>query len=240
MQSRPAPATASPAAPAPSAPTARDVHERGIWRAAFVVHGLGVIGLALTAGGLLVLVPAILLQGTLLGLLALPAAAWWSGLLLIGALHALHGQDLTTDIRPLRRLGGGLRQGAGQAAVLWLPVGVVAAMLLGAQMLRGTGPGPVLPGLVLLLALVLLALIGSVIASRFTVTGVPLWRAALGAAAVSMRGTVGIVLVLAAGLCLTLVSGEWVLLLAAAPLVLLLDRSARPLVLALEASLDDR
>lgn len=223
--------------PRPSASAPRDVHERGIWRAAFVVHALGLLALPLGIGGAAVLAAAILTQGTLLGLLLAPLGAWLLGALLVAALHAVHDQDLTTDVPVLRRLARGLRQGHRQAAVLWLPVGAVAAAMTAGGLLGG-GIGPDLAGLVVLLALGLLALVGSVVASRFTVSGTGLWRAALGALAVSPRGVLGIALVGLAAVLMVAAIGEWSLLIAAAPLVLLLDRSARPLILALESSLD--
>ncbi|GAA1726387.1 hypothetical protein [Brachybacterium phenoliresistens] len=221
------------------APEGRDVHERGIWRAAFVLYDLALLAVPLALGGALVLAAVVLSQGTLLGLLLVPGEAWLIGSLVVAALHAVHDQDLTTDIRPLRRLLAGLRQGHRQAAVLWIPVGLMAAGLIGGGMIGG-GAGPDLAGLVLLLAVALIALLGSVIASRFTVSGIGLWRAALGAVAVSPRGVLGVGLTLMAAVLSVAVLGEWVLLLVAAPLVLLLDRSARPLVLTLEESLDDR
>lgn len=218
---------------AEAGPAHRDHHERGIWRGTFVVYNLGVLGAGLAVIGALPLAALVLTQGSLLGLLLTPVLTWVVGTLLIAAVHAVHGQDLTTDIRPLRRLARGIRQSLRQAAALWLPVGVVAALVLAASALQGHA-GPDLPSLALLGALTVVALIGSVIAARFTAGGGALWRCALGAVGVSGRGVLGILLVAVACLLLVTVIGEWVLLFAAAPLAALLDRSAAPLLDALE------
>ncbi len=223
------------AAPAPveERVSAPDHHERGIWRATVVVYNLGLLGAGLAAGGAQPLAARVLTAGTLLGLALLPLLAGVVGALLIGALHAVHGQDLTQDMRPLRRLVRGVRQSLRQAAALWVPVGVLAALLLGAAVLQGrTGPDAV--GAILLAVVAVVALIGSVVAARFTAGGGALWRCALGSVGVSGRGVLGIALVALAALLQVAVIGEWVLLFAAAPLVVLLDRSAAPLLTALE------
>lgn len=212
----------------------REQHERGIWRGTYVVYNLGLLGAGLAAGGVLPLAALVLTQGTFMGIALVPVLTWIVGALLIGALHAVHGQDLTTDIRPLRRLGRGVRQSLRQSVALWGPVGLMAALLLVAAALQGR-PGPDLPGLAVLAAVAVLALIGSVIAARFTAGGGALWRYALGAVGISRRGVLGILLVAVVCVLLVAVIGEWVLLFAAAPLAVLLDRSAAPLLTALEA-----
>lgn len=211
----------------------RDHHERGIWRGTFVIYNLFALGAGLAVAGALPLAALVLTQGTLVGICGIPVLTWVLGMLLIGTVHAVHGQDLTTDIRPLRRLARGIRHSLRQAAALWIPVGVVAALVLAAGALQGL-TGPDLPGLVLLGALAAVALIGSVIAARFTAGGAALWRYALGAVGVSGRGVLGILLVAVACVLVVTVIGEWVLLFVAAPLVVLLDRSAAPLLTALE------
>lgn len=235
--------TAGPARPgaattglsAEAAPAHREHHERGIWRGTFVVYNLGVLGVGLALIGALPLAALVLTHGSLLGLLLTPVLAWVVGTLVITAVHTVHGQDLTTDIQPLRRLLRGLRQSPRQAASLWLPVGVLAALLLGAAALQGL-PGPDAVGLAVLGAVAVLALIGSVVAARFTAGGGALWRYALGAVGISARGVLGIVLVAVVCALLVTVVGEWVLLFAAAPLAVLLDRSAAPLLSALEVT----
>lgn len=208
-------------------------HERGLWRATFVIYNLTMLGAGLAAIGALPLVALVLTQGTIVGIVGIPVLTWVIGTLLIGAVHAVHDQDLTTDIQPLRRLGRGIRQSLRQSAALWIPVGAMAALLLAAGALQGR-TGPDAPSLVLLGAVAVVALIGSVIAARFTAGGGALWRYALGAVGVSGRGVLGIVLVAVACMFLVAVIGEWVLLFVAAPLVVLLDRSATPLLTALE------
>lgn len=215
-------------------PTHRDHHERGLWRGALVIFNLGVLGAGLALLGALPLAALVLTHGSLLGLLLIPALTWGVGAAVIASVHAVHGQDLTVDMQPLRRLLRGLRQSWRQAAALWLPVGVLAALLLGAAMLQGR-PGPDAAGLAVLAVVAVLALIGSVVAARFTAGGAALWRCALGAAGLSVRGVLGVVLVAVVCVLLVAVIGEWVLLFAAAPLAVLLDRSAAPLLTALEA-----
>lgn len=216
-----------------STTAARDHHEQGIWRFTYVIYNLFALGAGLAVAGALPLAALVLTQGTLLGICGIPVLAWVLGTLLIGTVHAVHSQDLTTDIRPLRRLARGIRQSLRQAAALWIPVGVVTALVLAASALQGRA-GPDLPSLVLLGALALVALIGSVIAARFTAGGVALWRYALGAVGLSGRGVLGILLVGLACVLLVTVIGEWVLLFVAAPLAVLLDRSGAPLLTALE------
>lgn len=216
-----------------TAPAARAHHEQGIWRFTYVIYNLFALGAGLAVAGALPLAALVLTQGTLLGICGIPVLTWVLGTLLIGTVHAVHGQDLTTDIRPLRRLVRGIRQSFWQAAALWIPVGVVAALVLAASALQGQA-GPDLPSLVLLGALAGVALIGSVIAARFTAGGAALWRSALGAVGVSGRGVLGILLVAVACVLLVTVIGEWVLLFVAAPLAVLLDRSSAPLLDALE------
>lgn len=211
----------------------REQHERGIWRGTFVVYNLCLLGAGLAVAGALPLAVLVLTQGTLIGLLSTPVLAWVIGALLIGAVHAVHGQDLTADIQPLRRLGRGVRQSLRQSAALWGPVGIMAALLLGAAAVQGRS-GPDALGLVTLGGVAVVALIGSVIAARFTAGGGALWRYALGALGFSARGVLGIVLVAAVCVLLVAVIGEWALLFAAAPLAVLLDRSAAPLLTALE------
>lgn len=76
--------------------------------------------------------------------------------------------------------------------------------------------------------------VGSVIAARSTAGGAALWRYALGAVGVSGRGVLGILLVAVACVLLVTVIGEWVLLFVVAPSAVLLDRSAAPLLTAVE------
>lgn len=212
----------------------RERHERGIWRGTFVVYNLGLLGVSLAICGALPLAVLVFTQGTLVGIAVVPVLAWAIGALLIGALYAVHEQDLTRDIEPLRRLGRGARQALRQSAALWGPFGLMASLLLGAAALQGRS-GPDMPSLVVLITVAVLALIGSVIAARFTASGGALWRYALGAVGFSGRGVLGIVLVAAVCVLLVAVIGEWVLLFTAAPLAVLLDRSAAPLLTALEA-----
>lgn len=211
----------------------RDHHERGIWRGTFVVFNLVVLGSGLAVLGALPLAALVLTQGSLLGLLLIPVLTWMVGTAVVAAVHAVHGQDLTTDTQPLRRLLRGLRQSWRQAAALWLPVGILAGLMSAAAALQGR-PGPDAAGLAVLAVVAVLALIGSVVAARFTAGGVALWRYALGAVGISVRGVLGIVLVAVVCVLLVAVIGEWVLLFAAAPLAVLLDRSAAPLLTALE------
>lgn len=218
----------------PETTTHREQHERGIWRGTYVVYNLGLLGVGLAAGGALPLAALVLSQGTLVGIALVPVLTWAGGALLIGAVHAVHAQDLTTDIRPLRRLGRGVRQSLRQSVALWGPVGLMAALLLGAAALQGR-PGPDLTGLVALAAVAAVALIGSVIAARFTAGGGALWRYAIGAVGISGRGVLGILLFGVVCVLLVAVIGEWVLLFAAAPLAVLLDRSAAPLLTALDS-----
>src|SRR5699024_5413293 len=132
----------------PETTTHREQHERGIWRGTYVVYNLGLLGVGLAAGGALPLAALVLSQGTLVGIALVPVLTWAGAALLIGAVHAVHAQDLTTDIRPLRRLGRGVRQSLRQSVARWGPVGLMAALLLEAAALqrrRGpalTGPPP--------------------------------------------------------------------------------------------------
>lgn len=212
-------------------------HERGIWRGAYVVYNLVLLGGVLAVGGMILLAVLVLAQGSLVGVLCIPLLTWAIGALTIGAVYAVHDQDLTADIQPVRRMGRGLRHSTRQAAVLWIPAGAMIALVLAASILQGRS-GPDAPGLVLLAAICLVALLGSVIAARFTAGGVALWRYALGAVAYSGRGALGVLLVALACALMVAVIGEWVLIFVAAPVAVLLDRSAKPLVVALEEALE--
>lgn len=210
-------------------------YARGIWRGTFVIYNLGLLGAGLAVGGALPLAALVLTQGTLVGIAIVPVLAWAVGALVIGALHAVHDQDLTSDIEPLRRLVRGVREALRQSVALWVPFGLLASLLLGGAALHGR-TGPDLTGLLMLLAAAVLVLTGSVIAARFTAGGAALWRYALGAVGFSVRGVLGIALVAAVCVLLIAVVGEWALLFASAPLAVLLDRSSAPLLTVLENS----